>query len=459
MEFRPSVISKWLRNLVGKSNSVSTSTETGASEPSGVTHGTSSTSGESAQIASGTMPAHHIPNKAVGSMAGLLAAVAVILLFCLAATLLKTVAMGLLMVVAALPIYRWIAYQLWAAGICRSVDTARSTATFICVSIVIFLFIGFLTGFGWVIGRYWGTFRPQSYTIQQPIAPAPDGRRSFMQDILHTRPLNIIAEPLLEQVETIFGKGENREKAVAQFITDKALQFLKWGSGAVLGLPMNLVLTVYFFIFFLSRIGRSEEICRPDNKRHLSTRIVDKLFDTAWFPRLSIQAREEAASIIESVVNILSAWVRGYLTVIVFESFIYSLAFALIVGFPPGPAVVLGIIAGFTILLPFLGPLASIMITGCTYLVLYPDDPRLAVMLFIIAVIYAVMNVVENLILVPGVVGERLKLDSVETVIAVLLGWLWAGVPGMLLAVPAAAVIKYLVPQIYTVMLKSNTKT
>ena len=46
-------------------------------------------------------------------------------------------------------------------------------------------------------------------------------------------------------------------------------------------------------------------------------------------------------------------------------------------------------------------------------------------------------------------IGDSLGLTTLETIIVVLLGAIFAGIAGMILALPAAAVIKYLVPQIY----------
>ena len=45
--------------------------------------------------------------------------------------------------------------------------------------------------------------------------------------------------------------------------------------------------------------------------------------------------------------------------------------------------------------------------------------------------------------------ADRYIQTSDWRIIAVLLGGLAAGIPGMILAVPAAAVLKYLVPKIY----------
>ena len=58
-------------------------------------------------------------------------------------------------------------------------------------------------------------------------------------------------------------------------------------------------------------------------------------------------------------------------------------------------------------------------------------------------------GVIEQFILYPMVIGESLGLTTLETIIVVLLGAIFAGIAGMILALPAASIIKYLVPQIY----------
>ena len=63
-------------------------------------------------------------------------------------------------------------------------------------------------------------------------------------------------------------------------------------------------------------------------------------------------------------------------------------------------------------------------------------------------------GLLEQLFLYPKLIGKAMELTTVETIIAVLLGGLVAGIPGMILAVPAAAVLKFLVPKIYQSMRK-----
>jgi predicted PurR-regulated permease PerM len=60
--------------------------------------------------------------------------------------------------------------------------------------------------------------------------------------------------------------------------------------------------------------------------------------------------------------------------------------------------------------------------------------------------------VVEQLFLYPAFVGEALGLNILETLIVVLLGGLFAGLAGMIFAVPVASVLKFLIPRLYQSM-------
>ena len=71
-------------------------------------------------------------------------------------------------------------------------------------------------------------------------------------------------------------------------------------------------------------------------------------------------------------------------------------------------------------------------------------------MLLAIIICYLIYNgIVEQFILYPAVIGESLGLSTLETIIIVLLGAVFAGIPGMIFALPTASVAKYIIPQIY----------
>jgi len=71
-------------------------------------------------------------------------------------------------------------------------------------------------------------------------------------------------------------------------------------------------------------------------------------------------------------------------------------------------------------------------------------------MLLAVIICYLIYNgIIEQFILYPAVIGDSLGLSTLETIIVVLLGAVFAGIPGMIFALPAASVAKFIIPQIY----------
>ena len=154
--------------------------------------------------------------------------------------------------------------------------------------------------------------------------------------------------------------------------------------------------------------------------------------------------RREAAEIAARIAEMLVKWIRSYLWIIVIETILYMAAFSFC-KVPYAPF--LAMAAGLTVLLPYLGLLISILLTVTVCLVFCRDHT--AGTLIGVFISYLVINgVLEQLFLYPRLVGGALKLSPWETIIAVMLGGLLFNIPGMILAVPAAAILKYLIRKI-----------
>ena len=110
---------------------------------------------------------------------------------------------------------------------------------------------------------------------------------------------------------------------------------------------------------------------------------------------------------------------------------------------------ILGPLAGCGILLPYIGPIASALLTVMVTLAVGGTDVPTGRIVGIICCYLIYNGIIEQFILYPLVIGESLGLTTLETIIVVLLGAIFAGIPGMILALPAASILKYLVPQIY----------
>ena len=213
--------------------------------------------------------------------------------------------------------------------------------------------------------------------------------------------------------------------------------------GALANLLLDGLMTLFFFSFFLKRIATDQSLDRGRGKP-TSQYLVETIFASGWLPSAGAEAIREAHVILDEVLSMLQTWVKGYLWIVIIESTVYITAFALL-GIPYFH--ILGLLAGMTVLLPFIGPIASILLT---LVVAFAFQGPSVTMFLLIASVYFFANVIlEQLVLFPTLVGEALGLNSLETIIVVLLGGLVAGLAGAVFAIPVAAILKYLVPHIY----------
>ncbi len=254
--------------------------------------------------------------------------------------------------------------------------------------------------------------------------------------------LRVLLEQLRPQIRDYI--RENRsEIAMFAFSKGKGILASLFSLASHLGtFAFDILLFVFFFLFFLQKMALFSD---ADGKSNVGEWCVHGLFNTAWLPETSGETRAEAAGIINTISNMFNRWVRGYISIILIESVMYLVLFSL---FSVPYAIPLAILAGLTILLPFLGPVASFVLT--TGVCIGFCDSHLVVTLAGVAFAYVLINgILEQLILYPSFVGGAIGLSTIETIIVVLIGGLVAGITGMILAVPAAAVIKYLIPKIY----------
>ena len=243
------------------------------------------------------------------------------------------------------------------------------------------------------------------------------------------------------QIMNRIGSDEETKRSVMGGVS-KVLGVVLSVLGSVANLALNTLLAIFFFSFFLGKMAayhrkQGEEVREGDY-------LVQSLFETSWLPTTSEETLRSAAEVINEVFFKLKTWVRGYLWIIIIETVIYITVF-LLLGVPY--AVPLGMLAGLTVLLPFLGPMVSVALTLGVCVVTGHADLQL---LGLIVGTYVIMNVVvEQLFLYPAFVGEALGLNVLETMIVVLLGGLFAGLAGMIFAVPVASVLKFIVPRLY----------
>ncbi len=97
-----------------------------------------------------------------------------------------------------------------------------------------------------------------------------------------------------------------------------------------------------------------------------------------------------------------------------------------------------GVMAGLLHFIPFLGSLIGISIVTMVAAVTLDS----LAMIVLVPAIYLSLNLIQEYLIVPIVLGRRLLLNPVVVFLWLIFwGWLW-GIPGALMAVPLLAVLK-----------------
>ncbi|MDQ6721624.1 MAG: AI-2E family transporter [Candidatus Dormibacteraeota bacterium] len=138
--------------------------------------------------------------------------------------------------------------------------------------------------------------------------------------------------------------------------------------------------------------------------------------------------------------KMLYAYIRGQLIIAAMIGVLSGIACA-VLGLPD--AIALGLVAGITALIPYLGPFIGAI---PAILVGLAASPLKA--LLVVAVYFLISNVILNFVY-PKVVGDAVRLPPILVIVAFLAGFSWAGILGMFVAVPLAATLRILFDHIY----------
>ncbi|MCE8001750.1 AI-2E family transporter [Billgrantia ethanolica] len=140
--------------------------------------------------------------------------------------------------------------------------------------------------------------------------------------------------------------------------------------------------------------------------------------------------------------EVLSAFLRGQLMVMLTLGAIYALGLTLM-GLRFG--LLIGMLAGLASIVPFLGFIVGISVA--LIVALFQFDSWLA--LLGVVVVFSIGQVIESVVLQPKLLGDRIGLHPVAVIFAVLAGGNLFGFTGVLLALPAAAVIMVLLRELH----------
>jgi putative permease len=111
-------------------------------------------------------------------------------------------------------------------------------------------------------------------------------------------------------------------------------------------------------------------------------------------------------------------------------------------------AVVLGFWAGVTNIIPYIGPVLG----AAPGLLIATFHPVHRGLIWEMATVYSIANLVDALVIFPGIVAKLVDLNPLVLIASVVIGQYYYGILGMLISIPIAAAIKVVLYEFYLII-------
>lgn len=134
--------------------------------------------------------------------------------------------------------------------------------------------------------------------------------------------------------------------------------------------------------------------------------------------------------------RVLSGYVRGHLIVCGIMACLYAIGFS-IIGLNYG--FLIGFLTGFLNFIPYAGPTFGFVTATLIALANYTG---FGVILGII-IVFIIVQSLEGFIITPKLVGDKVGLNSLTTILVLIIGGNLLGFFGMIIAIPTAGILKY----------------
>ncbi|MET0387991.1 MAG: AI-2E family transporter [Polyangiales bacterium] len=157
-----------------------------------------------------------------------------------------------------------------------------------------------------------------------------------------------------------------------------------------------------------------------------------------WRDLMTLGIRADVVSMAMQVDRVLSDFVRGQLTVMAIMATLYAVGYMLI-GVPL--AVPIGLLAGFLTFVPYVGSAVALVFGLLMVLVHFHGLWQLLAVVFV----YILIQTLDGILITPRVVGGKLGLSPVWVLFALTAFGQLFGFIGVMLALPASAVMKVFV--------------
>lgn len=236
--------------------------------------------------------------------------------------------------------------------------------------------------------------------------------------------LQTLNEKYMPWLERLSGQSIQIDtKTIQQFLADNisnvsnmgvyALRYLSQRSSALIGLIFNSFL-IPIVLFYVLRDW------------HPFIRFLKKL--------IPFQFRRSVFKVVGEMSDILSQTIRGQITVVIIQSFLYSFALWL-AGLEFSIAI--GVMTGVLSIIPYVGFSIGFLTGILTALLQFDSFWQLIPVL----IAFGVVQAIESFYLTPTIVGNRIGIHPVIVIFSLLAFGELFGFTGVLLALPASSVL------------------
>ncbi len=293
---------------------------------------------------------------------------------------------GIILALVVLPLSR----KMEKAGIGRVITSFLST----------FLIFLFSLGLIWLISFQLKSFMDDWPEIKETMKPKVEQLKSF---VLEQTPLT---------QEDMDVQGEDGEFSLMEAVPNKSGKALGFFSKAF-GFLGNYLL-VFIYVFFL-----------------LNYRDKFKNFIVLLFPD---EKKNEVKTVVGKSGSVVQEYLVGTMLLMLFLAIVYSIGLG-ITGV--NNFILVSLIAAFLTLIPVVGNIIGFSLA----LVLgYLTTGETSALIGIIITI-SIAQLLENYVLQPFVIGDKVDLHPFFVILAVILGGATWGIIGMILAIPVMAII------------------
>ena len=184
--------------------------------------------------------------------------------------------------------------------------------------------------------------------------------------------------------------------------------------GSMTSLLSSVILILVYFVFLLYY------------RNHIKNFLIQLV---------PVAQREEMGQIIQKIATVSQQYLIGLSKMIFLLWVMYGIGFSLL-GIEN--ALFFAILCGILEIVPFIGNLTG---TFLTVVVAAMNGADTNVLIGII-IVYGVVQFIQGWVLEPLIVGAQVKINSLFTIMALIIGELLWGIPGVILAIPLTAMFK-----------------